>query len=35
MLRKQEDFDEERFWNQGGRASSKGAPVAKPGVGCA
>jgi len=41
MLRKQEDFNEERFWNAGSRnagsrhAQAKAASPGKAGVGCA
>ena len=35
MLRKQEDFAEERFWNGGGAVGPKRAVVAKAGVDCA
>jgi transposase len=32
MQRKQEAFDEDRFWNAGGRAGNQAAPAAKSGV---
>jgi transposase len=35
MLRKQEDFDEERFWNGSGRGGRQVLPAAQTGVGCA